>query len=284
MMIKLLNILFLPTLYFSISFGQYDYSLMDINPNSISYQENVGPSLSPNQVTLHYFGYYYWGICTSRFEQLNDLVNGLDNLGYDQLELVGIGKSIHESSLNNWTNGNTSSVCMDESPYDVWNDWSANQRDLFVIDYEGNLVLHQNISGGLPNDLQSIIIDLIAQIPGDEECIDGEISYDDPCNLMQCVDGVWLPYMVIDCEEQMGMPCEGGVYIPPAEGVCCSECVLTGDLNFDGIINVIDIVTMVNVIVSDGDLSPNVLLVADFNGDGIINVIDVVSLVNNIIS
>jgi len=56
---KILNILLLPILSFTISFGQYDYSLVDVNPNSTSFQENVGPSLSPNQVTLHYFGYYY---------------------------------------------------------------------------------------------------------------------------------------------------------------------------------------------------------------------------------
>jgi len=76
---------------------------------------------------------------------------------------------------------------------------------------------------------------------------------------------------------------ENGVYIPPPEGVCCSTCVLYGDLNFDGIINVIDVVTMVNGIIS-GEFDSNVLLVADINGDGTVNVIDIVSLVNLIIS
>ena len=56
-----------------------------------------------------------------------------------------------------------------------------------------------------------------------------------------------------------------------------------GDLNFDGVINVIDIVTMVNGILSSS-FDTNVFEVADLNGDGVINVIDIVSLVNLIIS
>ena len=223
---KILNILLLPILSFTISFGQYDYSLVDVNPNSTSFQENVGPSLSPNQVTLHYFGYYYWGICSSRFEELNDLVEGLNSSGYSQLKLSGIGKSIHESSLDNWTSGNLSSVCMDESPYNVWNGWDADQRDLFVLDHNGNLVLHQNISGGIPNDLQSTIIDLIDAIPSGSSL---------------------------------------------------------GDINADGTINVIDVVQIVNIILS-GSYTEGQLLLADMNEDGTINVIDVVQLVNIILN
>ena len=58
---------------------------------------------------------------------------------------------------------------------------------------------------------------------------------------------------------------------------------IMGDLNFDGIINVIDIVTMVNGILANS-FEADVFEVADLNGDGIINVIDIVSLVNLIIA
>jgi len=116
----------------------------------------------------------------------------------------------------------------------------------------------------------------------DTTCVDGEFNNDDPCMPSECIDGVWYD-IVIDCQEQMGIPCENGVYIPPPEGVCCSTCVLYGDLNFDGIINVIDVVTMVNGIITS-EFDSNVLLIADINGDGTVNVIDIVSLVNLIIS
>ena len=42
----------------SLMFGQYDYSLEDINPTSNYYEQNVGTSFFENQVTIHYFGHY----------------------------------------------------------------------------------------------------------------------------------------------------------------------------------------------------------------------------------
>ena len=36
--------------------GQYDYSLLDNNPTSQSYQDYVGPEYFTNEVTMHYFG------------------------------------------------------------------------------------------------------------------------------------------------------------------------------------------------------------------------------------
>ena len=197
--------------------------------------------------------------------------------GYDQVKLIGVGKSQHMSSLGNWTNGNDASVCADQSPYPIWNEWDAAQRDLYVLDHDGNVVFHENVTGGLPSNLESIIVDLISQIPGDSECTDGEVNNDNPCNPMECFGGEWIE-MIIDCEEQMGVPCEGGVYIPPAEGECCSICTILGDLSGDGMVNVLDVVAMVNLVLNGGYDE-----VADMNGDGALNVLDVVLLVGIIL-
>ena len=59
--------------------------------------------------------------------------------------------------------------------------------------------------------------------------------------------------------------------------------ILYGDLNFDGIINVVDIVALVNGIINGG-FTEEQLIVADINGDGTINVIDIVSLIDIIIN
>ena len=67
----------------------------------------------------------------------------------------------------------------------------------------------------------------------------------------------------------------GNYYYEPAS-------ILMGDLNFDGIINVIDVVSLVNGILG-GELTDDQQLAADLNGDGTINVIDIVSLVNMIL-
>ena len=55
---------------------------------------------------------------------------------------------------------------------------------------------------------------------------------------------------------------------------------LEGDINIDGIINVIDIIIIVNMILglSEPDYS-----VADMNQDGMINVLDIVLVVNEIL-
>ena len=200
--------------------------------------------------------------------------------GYDQIKLVGVGKLQHMSFLGNWTNNNDVSVCADASGNPTWNIWEANQRDLFVLDHEGEVVLYQNITNGVPTDLESLVIDLINQIP---ECVDGEVNYDNPCNPMECYDGQWYE-TIIDCAEQWGVPCEGGIYLDSPEGVCCSTCVQYGDTNNDGTLNVIDIVLLVGFILGNEIPNDDEFILSDMNGDGNLNVIDIVVLVNTILN
>jgi len=61
-------------------------------------------------------------------------------------------------------------------------------------------------------------------------------------------------------------------------GGICQLTQLTGDINNDGTINVIDVVSLVNIVLNN-DSSPY----GDINNDGSINVIDVVMLVNMIL-
>jgi hypothetical protein len=120
------------------------------------------------------------------------------------------------------------------------------------------------------------VVDECGVCDGDSSscCEDGEANNDNPCNPWECWDGQWYE-IIIDCAEQEGVPCEGGVYVPPAEGVCCSECVLSGDLNGDGTINVLDIVMAVDLILND-----NYDSAGDVNEDGLLNVLDIVMLVD----
>ena len=125
------------------------------------------------------------------------------------------------SSLSNWTDGNDASVCADESPYPIWSTWDAAQRDLYVLDHGGNVMFHENVTGGLPANLSSLIVNLINQIPDDS---------------------------------------------------------LEGDTNSDGVLNVLDVVLVVNMALSNGYDA-----IADMNEDGVINVLDIVLLVGIIL-
>ena len=53
-----------------------------------------------------------------------------------------------------------------------------------------------------------------------------------------------------------------------------------GDINSDNVINVLDIVTLVNIVINSPDISGSEECAADLNSDGIINVLDIVTLVN----
>ena len=59
----------------------------------------------------------------------------------------------------------------------------------------------------------------------------------------------------------------------------CQDDALVGDINDDGILNILDIVLMVNIALDDVYDG-----VADMNGDGVINVLDIVTLINTILS
>ena len=55
---------------------------------------------------------------------------------------------------------------------------------------------------------------------------------------------------------------------------------LIGDVNNDGIINVVDIVSIINIILDNSEHNDS----ADYNNDGIVNVVDIVAIVNIIIN
>ena len=58
-----------------------------------------------------------------------------------------------------------------------------------------------------------------------------------------------------------------------------NPCGITGDINLDGSINILDIINVANCILSDCS-DP----CSDLNGDGAINILDIINLINIILS
>ena len=64
-------------------------------------------------------------------------------------------------------------------------------------------------------------------------------------------------------------------------GSVYSQCL--GDMNGDGIKDILDIVNLVNDILDGDDICEEPLCLGDINGDGIKNVLDIISLINEIL-
>jgi len=60
--------------------------------------------------------------------------------------------------------------------------------------------------------------------------------------------------------------------------------LLLGDINYDGLLNILDVVALVNCVLDNNCSELNYSSVADINGDNAYNVLDIVALVNIILS
>jgi len=61
------------------------------------------------------------------------------------------------------------------------------------------------------------------------------------------------------------------------------EVELYGDVNFDGTLNVLDVVEIVGFVLNTTQPTEEQFLTADMNQDGIVNILDVINLVSQII-
>ena len=57
-----------------------------------------------------------------------------------------------------------------------------------------------------------------------------------------------------------------------------------GDLNNDGIINILDIVLIINIIILESDIDEIIAHICDINNDELINILDIIILVNCILN
>ena len=71
--------------------------------------------------------------------------------------------SAFSSNNGNWTNGNSIPVLVDPSPYNVWSNWGADQRDLFFLDLNGNYVKDFNITSWDSEKIKNTILTLSSQ-------------------------------------------------------------------------------------------------------------------------
>ena len=105
------------------------------------------------------------------------------------------------------------------------------------------------------------------------------VGFFDTSNLMGLYDGNWGTYAYLPSGHIISSDRQNGLFIFDSplsnSSMEWNECMVMGDMNQDGGLNILDIVTLANCVLV-ADCSNN----ADINGDGGINVLDIVALVN----
>lgn len=135
------------------------YTLLDINPSSETYENDIGPQYFENMVTVHFFGHQTWGACTSRVEALNSINDELISEGYSEFKIIAIGKNDYNGSNSNWTNNNDIPILVDDSNNKTWNDWAAYQRSLFFLDSNQQFSQIINVHSSMnSNEVKELII------------------------------------------------------------------------------------------------------------------------------
>jgi len=92
----------------------------------------------------------------------------------------------------------------------------------------------------------------------------------------------WVEEPITGCLEEVdeanGM--ENWNYNPNADEA--GDCHPFGDVNNDGVLNVLDIIAVVNEIIDGGTMTETQRMIADSNKDGVVNIVDIIRTINAI--
>jgi len=93
---------------------------------------------------------------------LNALYQNLLNQNIYNVQIIAIGKEQYSADNPDWTSDNSIPVLNDPLPNNTWENWGANQWDLFFLDQNGNYVEDFNINTWDYDKIYNTIMDIIS--------------------------------------------------------------------------------------------------------------------------
>jgi hypothetical protein len=116
-----------------------------------------------------------------------------------------------------------------------------------------------------------------------------EVGFFDTSNLMGLYDGNWGTYAYLQSGHIISSDRNNGLFIfespltnPSMEWSDCS--IIQGDVNYDGDLNILDIVKVVNYILGTYDFTEMQYSLADMNQDAVIDILDLVLMAHAILN
>ncbi|NOZ07901.1 MAG: hypothetical protein GXO91_03360 [FCB group bacterium] len=116
----------------------------------------------------------------------------------------------------------------------------------------------------------------------DEFGYDGQSDWVEETLLLDEFSGastVWLKFTLNSDTYVQG----DGIYVDDLRVMSYNQVALPGDLDDNGVINVVDIVIMIDFILGLETPTPAEITIADLNYDGVINILDVIAVLNYIL-
>ena len=116
-----------------------------------------------------------------------------------------------------------------------------------------------------------------------------EVGYFDTSDWTGLYDGNWGTYAYLPSGYIISSDRNNGLFIfespltnPSMEWSDCS--IIQGDVNYDGDLNILDIVKVVNYILGTYDFTEMQYSLADMNQDGVIDILDLILIANAILN
>ena len=134
------------------------FSLTDLNPLSVTYNDTIGPDYFLNKVTLYYFPKTEtWGTCQNRFGDLNYLFFEYGGVN-SELIIIGVGKN-DNIQIDGIIENRSLPYVKDNEHNNVWDTWCPDDRDLYFLNKNGKYHSKINLNSGFPESQVKNLID-----------------------------------------------------------------------------------------------------------------------------